>query len=565
MGQDKNNMTINIGRYKEIIAVFSKHGFGLLLDQLGIFRYLNIKKRNKSTFEESGSSKLSTGERLRLALEELGPTFVKLGQILSTRSDIFPAEIVEELKKLQDSVPPFPISQVRAVIEEEFNDKLENVYTEFEEKPIAAASISQVHRARLNYGKLVAVKVQRPGIERTIDIDLNILKDLAGFIDHHTQYGKLYDCSGMVMEFEKAIKNELDFTKEGENADTFRNNFSKDKGITVPKIRWVYTTKRILTMEYIEGIRVDNCKELDKWEINRNELANKLAISICNQIFRDGFFHADPHPGNIQVLKDGTIVFLDLGMVGYLNDARKRLICNFFIGVASRDSSMVVKSIIDMDTMSKRSNIKKFEKDIDKIIDKYLTRPLNEIKIEELLYETFSIAFSNNVKIPREFALLCKTLGTLQGLLEKLAPDLNLITIVKPIAKKLLKQSFSIERLNQDIQKSLWHYGNLFKEFPSAVLNFLAKMEDEDFAFQIQIKSIEDIQKRLERIFNRMSFSVILLSVSIIIAGIIIGSSLSAGTGSEMYTLNLTILKAGLGVAGIIIIGLLLSMFKSSR
>jgi hypothetical protein len=248
----------SIRRYRQIIAVFTKHGFGLLMDQLGIFHYLKIKKRILDTDAKSDSSRLSTGARLRLSLEELGPAFVKLGQILSTRPDILPPDIVEELKKLQDSVPPFSFSEVRAVIEDEFEDKLENIYKEFEEKPVAAASISQVHRARLNSGKPVAVKVQRPGIERTINLDINILKDLAGFIDHHTQYGKLYDCSGMVLEFENIIKNELDFTKEAENAEAFKQNFTRDKGIIVPNVKWIYTTKRILTMEYIEGIRVDN-------------------------------------------------------------------------------------------------------------------------------------------------------------------------------------------------------------------------------------------------------------------------------------------------------------------
>lgn len=564
-----NGMVINrlnsIGRYRQIITVFTKHGFGLLIDQLGIFRYLKIKKRISAAGVKADSSKLSTGQRLRLSLEELGPAFVKLGQILSTRPDILPPEIVEELKKLQDSVPPFSFTEVRTVIEEEFGEQLENVYKEFQEKPVAAASISQVHHARLSSGKPVAVKVQRPGIEKTINLDLYILKDLAGFIDHHTQYGKLYDCSGMVLEFENTIKNELDFTREAENAETFQQNFTRDEGITVPKVKWIYTTKRILTMEYIDGIRVDDEAVLELAGIDKKLLAKKLAASICNQILRDGFFHADPHPGNIQVLPDGTIVFLDLGMVGYLNEARKRMISDFFIGVASRDSRLVVKSIIDLETMPSRSNIKRFEKDVDRIIEKYLTMPWHEIKLEALLYETFTIAFLNNIKIPREFALLAKTLGTLQSLLEKLAPDLNALVVAKPIAKKLLYQSFSVEKIGNDIKKSLWSYRDLLKELPSVVLNLLTKMEDEDFAVQLHIKEIDSIQKRFEGAFNRMSFSMVLLAVSIIIAGIIIGSSLSAGAGNEMYLLNAAILKAGLAIALLIILGLAISMFKSRR
>lgn len=559
------NKKISIKRSRQIIVVFTKHGFGLLMDQLGIFKYLKMNSSVSNLGAESIRFRLSTGERIRLSLEELGPAFVKLGQILSTRSDVFSPDIIEELKKLQNSVPPFSFSQVKELIENEFEDKLENIYKEFDEKPVAAASISQVHRARLSSGKLVAVKVQRPGIEEIIQLDLDILKDLAHFIDHHTQYGKLYDCSGMVLEFENIIKNELDFTKEAENAEVFKQNFSGDKGITVPGVKWIYTTKHILTMEYIEGIRVDDYSGLDLAGIDRKVLAEKLAASICNQILRDGFFHADPHPGNIQVFPDGTIVFLDLGMVGCLNESRKKTISNFFIGVATRDSKMVVKSIVDLDTGQNHSNIKKFEKDVEKIIGKYLTLPLEEMKIGELFYETFNIAFSNHIRIPREFALIAKTLGTLQGLLEKLAPNLNALVVAKPIAKKLMYQSFSSEEISNDIKKNLWSYKNLFKEFPSAMLNFLNKIEDEDFVVKFEMKDIEKLQRRFESMFNRMSFSMILLAVSIIIAGIIIGSSISADAGSEIYRLNVMALKTGLGMAAAIVLGLVISMFKSRR
>jgi len=556
---------IHVRRYKEILTVFSKYGFGLMLEQLGIYNHLKIKNKASNTGNTSDSAGNSAGERLKLALEELGPAFVKLGQILSTRPYILPPDVVDELKLLQDSVQPFPFSEVRTVIQNEFEDTLENIYKEFDEEPVAAASISQVHRAKLISGKQVAVKIQRPGIESIIDVDLEILKNLAQFIDRHTKYGQFYDCTGMVAEFENTIKNELDFTKEGENADTFRKNFIQDEGITVPQIKWIYTTKRVLTMEYIEGIRVGDRDVLDRVGIDRSKLAERLAASICNQILRDGFFHADPHPGNIQIMRDGTIAFLDMGMVGRLNESRKRMISRFFIGVASKDSRMVVQSIIDMDSMPKRGNMKRFEKDVDLIIEKYLTMPMSEIRVEELLYETFHIAFVNHIKIPREFALLSKTLGTLQGLLEKLEPELNSLVIAKPIAKRLLRQSFSAKRAGDEIKKSLLKYGKLFNKLPVTMLDLLGKMEDEDFSFQFELKETDKLQKRFERVFNRISFSLVLLAVSIIIAGVIIGSGLSAGASSEIYLFNITVLKIGLAMAGIIVLGLIISMFRSGR
>ncbi|MFA5383235.1 MAG: AarF/UbiB family protein [Eubacteriales bacterium] len=550
-------------RYKEIIAVFTKHGFGLLVKQLRLHYSLRPKDRISDAGTTPDNAGASAGRRLKMALEELGPTFVKLGQILSIRRDILPADIIEELKKLQDSVRPFSFTEVKTLIETEFNDTLGNIFKEFDEVPVAAASISQVHRARLISGKQVAVKVQRPEIERLIDLDLGILKDMAHLLDHHTKYGRIYDFSGMVADFDNTIKNELDFTKEGENADTFRLNFSRDEGVTVPKVKWIYTTKRVLTMEYFEGIKISDSAALDLAGINRRKIAERLAASICNQVLRDGFFHADPHPGNIQVMPDGTIIFLDLGMVGFLNESRKRSISNFFIGVAFKDSRMVVSSIFDMDAATARSNVKGFEKDIGALIEKYLTMPMSEMKIDKLLQEIFHIAFLNHVKTPREFALLSKTLTTLQGLLEKLAPDLNALVIAKPIAKKLRYQSLSVERMGSGIKKSLFDYWNLLSEFPTAMQNLLHKAADADFAVQFEMKEMDKLQRRLERIFNRISFSMILLAVSIIIAGVLISSGLNADTSNEMYFFNITVLKIGLVSAAIIVLVLVISMIRS--
>jgi ubiquinone biosynthesis protein len=554
---------VNIKRYQEIITVFAKHGFGLIIDQLGIFDYLKMRKHNDDA--ETKDSKRSIGERLRISLEELGPTFVKVGQVLSTRADIVPHDIVEELKKLQSSVQPFPFSEVKALIESEFDDVLENIFKEFSQEPIASASISQVHYAVLRTGGKVAVKVQRPGIERIISHDLSILKDLAHFVDNHTRFGKIYDFSTMVSDFERTLKNELDFTKEAENSDTFRENFTKDKGIKVPEVKWTYTSRRVLTMEFIEGISIDDYQALEKAGINRRVTAEKIAMSICNQILRDGFFHADPHPGNIKVLLDGSIVFLDLGMVGRVSESRRKIISKFLIGVSNKDSRMVARAIIELDAMSEKKNIRKFEQDVDLMIDKYLTLPISRINIGELLYEIFNIAFLNGIRLPREFTLLAKSLATIQSLLEKLAPDLNTLEVAKPIAKKLVLQSYSIKNIRGVFRKNIVAYKDLIGELPFYIQNLLEKAEDGELTVQLRIKDIDKVQKRLDRALNRISFSMILLAVSIIITGIIIGSSRSSVEGSEMYLLNVTALKVGLVAAFTIVIVVIVSMLRSDR
>jgi ubiquinone biosynthesis protein len=388
---------------------------------------------------------------------------------------------------------------------------------------------------------------------------------MARFIDRHSKYGELYDFSGMVAEFETTIKAEFDFTKEGENADTFLRNLSRDEGVTVPKVRWIYTTKRVLTLEYFEGIKISDSEALDRAGIDRRKTAERLAASVCNQILRDGLFHADPHPGNIQVLPDGTVVFLDFGMVGRLSEARKSAITDFFIGVVFRESQMVVDAIVDMNAATGQSDMKNFRKNIDVLIGKYLTMPMSEMKIDELLHEIFQIALLNNIKMPRDFALLAKALGTLQGVLEKLSPEINALVIAEPIAKKLGYQSFSVEKIKNEAKRTLLNYQKLLGELPAAMRNILRKAENEDLTVQFELKEMNAFQRRLERISNRISFSVILLAVSIIIAGVLISSGLSANTSAEMYFFNITVLKTGLVLATVIVLGLIISMFRSRR
>lgn len=562
-------MTINryehLKRYQEIIAVFAGHGFGAFIDQLGLLRYLKIKKRIIKTETENEYVKLSIGERLRLALEELGPTFIKLGQVISTRPDLFSKEIINELEKLQYAVQPLSFTDIRPVIENEFDDKLENIYSEFTEKPLAAASIAQVHLARLNSGKQVVVKVQRPGIERLIDLDLKILKDLAFFIDNHTQYGKLYDFSKMVKEFENTLKNELNFRVEGENAETFRRNFSKDKDILVPSISWIHTTRRVLTMEYIDGIRLSDFEALEKAGIDHKLIARKLAASIFNQILRDGFFHGDPHPGNIMVLPDNTIVFLDLGMVGKLSEERKLQFLRILIGIASQNSKLIVEALMELNALTARVNTNKLEKEFDAIRNNYFAHELNKIKIGELLNEIFRIAFSYKIMLPSEFTILAKSLITMEGLVEKLDPQLSVLEIAEPIAKKLTFAALSPEYFAKIIFRGITDYSGLIKKLPDFILSLIKKIEDEDFTFNFKIQDIEKIMRRIDRISHRISFSIILLAVSIIIAGIIIGSGMSAHTGAEVYQLNIVLLKIGLVVAAIITIGLIISVFRSGN
>ncbi|UZQ82310.1 2-polyprenylphenol 6-hydroxylase [Thermoanaerobacter sp. RKWS2] len=555
----------HLRRYREIIFVFIKYGFGAIIDNIGILKHINVRRKILKQTNDENIAKLSRGERLRLALEELGPTFIKMGQILSTRSDILPKDIIKELEKLQDKAPAFSFDEVKSVIQNEFGESLEEAYAEFEPTPLAAASIAQVHKALLWSGKTVVVKVQRPGIEKIIAQDMRILEDIAKFVDNHTKYGKIYNFTKMVEDFKKRLEEELDFRIEGENAEKFKKNFLKDKKVKIPSIIWTHTTRRVLTMEYIGGIPLNDFNAIDEAGLDRGAIARNLAKSVLNQILRDGFFHGDPHPGNIMVLEDGTIAFLDFGMVGSLSPERKRQFSKMLLGIVYKNSRMIIESIIDLNAVTLNVNMKKLEKDINNLRDRYVEIQLEKLKVGEVLNGIFDLVFSYNIVIPNEFNMLAKSLITLEGIVEKLDPKISVLEVAKPIAKQLIPKMFSTQHMKEEIINATMDYSRLIKELPSFLLNFLRKTEEENYAIELKIRDLENLEKRVDKVFNRLSTSIILLALSIVIAGILIGSGMSANAGAEMYKLNGIILKIGLAIAFVIVLGLAISIFRSGR
>ncbi len=553
-----------LDRYNEIITVFIKYGFEALLDQLGVLKYLNIKRKSIVSKEKEWIE-YSMGERLRLALEELGPTFIKLGQIIGTRRDILSEDIVAELAKLHHAAPPFSFEEVKLCIEGELGEKLEDIFGHFNRKPLAAASIGQVHLASLKGGERVVVKIQRPQIERKIEKDIKILKDLFWFIDNHTKYGKLYDFSNMVEEFQKILRAELDFRIEGENTEKIKKNLEKDKRIVIPEIYWNYTSRRILTSKYIDGLILSNFQSIEEKNIDRRRIAKIISESIFEQILRHGFYHGDPHPGNIMVLDYNKVVFLDFGMVGKLKEERKMQFLKIMLGVVFRNSKLIVEAIISLNAINKPLSIKKLEKEIDDLRDKYVDLSLNEIKLAEIFNEIFDLTLKYNIKIPNEFTMLVKTLATTEGVVEKLDSTLNILEIVEPMAKRLMLEVFLPQIIKKDIKEGILDYGNLIRNFPDFMLNFLRKVEEEDYTFYFRLKDTDKILKRFDKITNKISFSIALLSLSIIIAGLIIGFGMATGSGAAVYLFNLSILKLGLVAAVFMYLWLIFSIFRTGR
>lgn len=538
--------------------VFARHGAGALLSRLGILRYLSLRR------PPGQRESLPIGSEIRKALEELGPTFVKLGQIMSARSDLLPPEIASELQKLQDAVPPVPYEQVKPVIEEELGDTVERVFQAFQETPIAAASIAQVHRATLLSGKSVVVKVQRPGIDKIIELDLAILRDLAAFVDKHTPLGRMYSFSGMADEFAATMRDELDFRTEGENAEGFKSTLARDGGVRVPDISWTHTARRVLTMEYVDGARASDTGSLIAAGVNLHDVARRLANSVLQQMLRDGVFHADPHPGNILIAPDDTVVFLDFGMVGRLSEKKRRQFLRMMLGIAFDEPHMIVEALAGLGSLSGAVNLRKLENDIERVRDAYIRLPMAEVKVGAVVSSVFSLVSSYRILIPSEFAMLARSLVTLEGTLAALDPGINLLEVAVPIAKRLLFRTVSPARLARETAMGLSEYATLMKTLPSAALGLIRTLESNNYSLKFELSGTESIEKRIERAANRMSVSVMLLAVAIVVAGLVIGASLANQTGTTSYLLSGVVLRIGLIAGILIVVVLVLAVARSS-
>lgn len=546
-------------RYREIVTILVKYGLTFFINKVDLdLRITSRVDKNKI--------KLSEAERIRLAIEELGTTFIKFGQILSTRHELLSEDIILELEKLQDNVPAFSYDEVETAIQKELGKSIDELFLEFEKEPFAAASISQVHRATLKSGEQVAIKVQRPGLEYKIKLDISILYDLVKVIDkYYYKLNDTHDLKKIVHQFEAIMLKELDFYEESRNNQRLSKNFKQSKNIAFPKIYWNYTTKCIITMEYIRGQSLKNVNQFLARE--RETIAYNLSNAILLQMLRDGIFHADPHPGNIIIRKnedeDFQIVFLDLGMVGKVNEDRRKQFIKFMQGVITKDAKLLIQVLINMGSIKNYSILNQLELDIYKIFDHVLDVPISEIKIEPFFREIFDIVANYHMHLPDEVFLISKTLITLEGTVEKLKSTLNVIEITKDNVKKLYLKAMSPEKLVQELLVNTREFYLMARSIPSLVTNFFRKLEQENFAFHVELQDFAKMLNRFDKVANRLVFSVIVLSMSVIIAGIIIGSALASDFNNYVTFLGVPLLQIGVGMGFLMFLFLIYSIFKS--
>lgn len=495
---------------------------------------------------------------IRNTLLDLGPTFIKVGQLFSTRADIFPGEYVEELAKLQDKVPAFSYEQVEAIIEQELGKKIPELFQNFEPIPLAAASLGQVHKAVLHTGEAVVVKVQRPGLKKLFEIDLQILKGIARYFQNHPKWGQGRDWIGIYEECCRILWEEIDYLNEGRNADTFRRNFRGHDWVKVPRIYWRYTSPRVLTLEYLPGIKISQYEALEAAGIDRKVVARQGAQAYLMQLLNNGFFHADPHPGNIAVNPDGALIFYDFGMMGRIKSNIREGLMQTLFGIAQKDGDRVVQSLIDLGAIAPVSDMGPVRRSVQYMLDNFMDKPFENQSVAAISDDLYEIAYNQPFRFPATFTFVMRAFSTLEGVGKGLDPEFNFMEVAQPYAMQLMtnmngsdSNSFLNELSRQAVQVSTTAFG-----LPRRLEDTLEKLERGDM--RVRVRSIET-----ERLLRRQSNIQLSMSYAVIISGFTLSATILLVNHTYVWLALLTGLIAA--VVSVLLIRLLLRLDRYDR
>jgi ubiquinone biosynthesis protein len=547
-------------RYGEILNVLIKYGFGDLVDALKIKQFIEIGIEKISGKQPERIEKLSRPERVRMALEELGPTFVKLGQLLSTRPDLIPLEYVQELSKLQDNVPPFPYDDVKATTQAETGRFPEEIFQSFDKTPIAAASLGQVHAAILkSTGEKVAVKVQRPNIQQTIEVDLEIMLHLASLMERHVTEMEVLHPTRIVKEFARSIEEELDYTVEATHIEHFGRQLLDDDTIYVPKVYRDLSTQRILVMEFIDGIKASDFDRLEQGGYDLKEVASRGADSILKQICVYGFYHADPHPGNIFILPKNVICFIDFGMMGRISQQEREDFTDFVELLINRDENKIVDALLKLTNFAEDPNRSDLQRDLVEFVDRYAYLPLKKLDIGKMLQSVLEILTKQGMSLRPDFYLMIRALSIAEGLGRSLDPEFEIMNHAEPFFRQIKASRHTPQRIAGDLVDSGTELLRLCKEIPGQLREVLKNARDGKLKIAIEYQALDRTLFRLDLISSRIASAIVL--ASLIIGSSIIILSKTPPKWHDMPVIGL----AGFLIAAVMGFGLLTSILRSGR
>lgn len=550
----------HLKRYRHITAVLMKYGFEEVAGILARRLKIGIGAKGLPSTKSRNLAETTLAQRVRMAMEELGPTFIKLGQLLSTRPDLLPAGYIEELERLQDQVSPENITLIRKEILHQLGSDPEQLFAWFDPEPIAAASIAQVHRARTKDGQEIILKIRRPNIVKTMRTELEILEDLAGLVKKRRLLPETIDPVRMVGEFSQAVAKESDLANERRNQQRFIRNFADDPTVHVPELIDEFCTEGLLTMEYINGIKPSQIDALKQAGLDTTEIARRGADFVLKQIFEHGFFHTDPHPGNFLVMADNVLAPLDFGQVGRLSQQDRILLQYLVLAIVDVDAAKIVQALERAEVVDEETGTAELMRDMEDLLSTYAGLPLKDIPFSEALTRVFDIIRNHRIVPPRDFTLMLKSLMTIESFAVGLDSEFQIIEHLRPYARKFAINEVSPRRLYRQMRAAFRDAGDLAVRFPEDAASIITKFRRGRFKIHIHHEHLEELEHTLDSSSNRIAFSVI-------IAALLVGSSLLvAQDGTVLGLISLEALGIlGYLTAAIIGVGLVISIIRSRK